>query len=78
MLSLNKEEKALFYKLSKSQDGKILTNYVNKIISELSDVDTLTTDIIKNRQIVKSVLKAHIVDFLKDTEVEPEEIETYE
>lgn len=78
MLSLNKQEKDLFYKLSKSQDGELLSNYMQRIISQLSDVDTLTTDIIKNRQMVKSVLKAHFVDLLRDTEVKQEEPESYE
>lgn len=78
MLSLNKQEKALFYKLSKSQDGEILSGYVQRIINELSDVDTITTDIIKNRQIVKSVLKTHLVEPLRDTEPQREEVESYE
>lgn len=78
MHSLNKQEKDLFYKLSKSHDGKILTEYMEKLIQQLSDVDSLTTDIIKNRQVVKSVLKAQVIDLLRDTEPQREEAESYE
>ena len=78
MLSLSEQEKVLFYKLSKSEDGEVLKGYLNKILVHISDVSTLTADVVTSRQAVAHILKSDLVSLLNDTEVEPEEPESYE
>ena len=78
MLSLNKQEKDVFYKLSSGEDGKILREYIGKVIDEVSNVDNLTSDIIKNAQNVRSILKSQLQEHLVRTEVDLNEEDTYE
>lgn len=78
MISLNDTEKELFSRLSKTDEGRVLKEYILKIIGELSDVDSLTSDIIENRRIVKSSLKAGLIDLLEDRQPAREEPETWD
>ena len=66
MLSLNKQEQDLSHALSKSEDGVILSGYIQKVIDELSDIDSLKSDIIENRKVVKSTLRDSLLYLLQD------------
>jgi len=78
MLQLNKQEKEIFLKLSRSSDAEILKGYVEKLISEITNVDNLSTDIIKNAQTTKAILKGHLLDHLTEQTIEEEQQDTYE
>jgi len=78
MLSLNDKEKEYFLKLSRSSDTDILKDYLTRIIKEVSDIDNLTTDIIKNAQTVKFILKSQLLDLLEEHTVEQGEEDSYD
>jgi len=78
MLSLNKQEKDVFDKLSHGQDGKVLKAYISKLIEEVSSVDNLTSDIIKNAQNVRTALKGQLLEHLTHTEFSQNKEDTYE
>lgn len=78
MLQLNKQEKEVFLKLSRSSDVEILKGYIQKVINEVSDIDNLSTDIIKNAQTTKSILKNQLLEHLTEQKIEEEASDLYE
>lgn len=78
MLQLNKQEKEVFLKLARSQDAEIIKGYVERLIADITDIDNLSTDIIKNAQVVKSTLKSQLLDHLTEQKIEEEKQDTYE
>jgi len=78
MLQLNKQEKEVFLKLSRSSDAEILKGYIQKVINEVSNIDNLSTDIIKNAQTTKSILKNQLLEHLTEQKIEEEANDLYE
>jgi hypothetical protein len=78
MQSLNEQEKEVFLKLARSQDADILKLYIAKLIKDVVSVDNLTSDPIQNARVTKQTLTTNLLDLLTETEVEPNEEDTYE
>lgn len=78
MLSLNEQEKHAFLKLARSNDADILKTYIGKIISETTNVDNLTSDIVENAKAVKAILKEGLLDLLTETEVTQPDVDSWE
>ena len=78
MLSLNEQEKQVFLKLSRQADGQVLKEYIKKIITEVTSIDNLSSDIIVNMQNVKSILNSQLLEHLTESKVEEFEEDSYE
>lgn len=78
MSLLNEQEKEIFTKLARSQDADIIKGYFERVIQEVVDVDSLTSDPILNARTAKQILLTALLEPLKDNQVEPKEKETWE
>jgi uncharacterized protein YicC (UPF0701 family) len=75
---LNKQEKEMFLGLSRSTEGEVLKDYIEKLIVRISSVDNMTTDVIKNQQQVASLIKNELLEYLTESKIEQEVPESWE
>lgn len=58
-MKLNPQEVQLFQRLSTSQDGRILTQYLKRLIAEYTDVDMIKD--IESGRLLKKALTVEII-----------------
>lgn len=65
-MDLDKQTKDLFERLSHTQDGEILREHVERLITMLGDVSTLDKDPIESRKLVIDKLNNNLLYLLQE------------
>ena len=75
---LNKQEKQIFLKLARTEEGKVLRDYIQKLVDQLSDIDSITGDAIKDRQFVKQLLNTELLSYFHESKTTKKEDDSWE